>query len=123
MNLKRIAYISFFLFFVLFFVYSLNAEEKTIKGKVICIGCELKHIYNASSNCKIYGHKHGIKTSVGKIYSFVENEKTNELINSVKYHGKNIEVTGKILENANFIDVKEFKVLEEKTGNPESCSR
>lgn len=108
MNLKKITYISFLLFFVLFFVYSLNAEEKTIKGKVICIGCELKHAYNASSNCKIYVHSHGLKTSDGKIYSFVENEKTDELINSVKYHGKNIEITGKILENANFIDVKEF---------------
>ena len=103
----------FALIFILFFVYSSNAavDVTTITGKLICIGCELKHSDGVAANCKLYGHKHGLKTTDGKIYSFIENDKSTKLINTEENHDKNVEIIGKVLKNANFIDVEKFSVL------------
>lgn len=86
-------------------------EPKTVKGKLVCIGCTLKSESGANSSCSVYGHKHGFQTEDGSIYSFVENDKTSKLITDMKDHDAAIEVTGIFFHNAHYIDVVSYKIL------------
>ncbi|MGR3295824.1 MAG: hypothetical protein ACUZ8A_06320 [Candidatus Bathyanammoxibius sp.] len=93
-----------------------DEETVTITGTVVCLGCTLKKKEGANAACDVYGHKHGLATSGGKLYSFLENENSEELINSEKYGMKRVEITGKVFENAHIIDVEDVNVIEEKKG-------
>ena len=89
-----------------------SGGTKTVKGKLVCIGCALKMESGANVMCGAYGHKHGFKTKDGRIYSFIENDKTAKLITDMKNLNAKIEVTGKFFHNANFIDVESYEILE-----------
>ena len=93
-----------------------DEETVTITGTVVCLGCTLKKKEGANAACAVYGHKHGLATSGGELYSFLENENSEELINGEKYGMKKVEITGKVFENAHIIDVEDVSVVEEKKG-------
>lgn len=96
------------------------AQEKTkdeyqiIKGKIICQGCTLKKEKEAKAQCSIYGHINAIRTKDGKIWTILENDKSTELINNHDYAGKDIEIKGKKLAEAQIIEVESFKVVSEE---------
>jgi len=97
-----------------------KSEEKyeAIKGKVICFGCTLKKEKGAKAQCSIYGHVNAIKTKDGKIWSILENDKSTELINNHDYAGKEVEIKGKKIAEAQTIEVESFKVLSEGERQP-----
>ncbi|MFQ5862673.1 MAG: hypothetical protein ACE5IC_06080 [Candidatus Brocadiales bacterium] len=88
----------------------------TIKGKVVCLGCTLKKTEGAHAACKIYGHKHGLLTEDGTLYSFLENKASEGVITTDKYAKKDVEVTGRVFENAHIIDLENINVVKKKGG-------
>lgn len=80
-----------------------GTEEMGIEGDYVRLG----------------GQKYGIKVEEGKIYSFVENERSGDLIKGDKFKGKNIVklmVWGEIVDDKS-IDVERYRIcIEEKKG-------
>ena len=91
-------------------VKSKAAKSTTIEGTVVCIGCDLHKSEGANFQCSKYGHIGAMKTSDGKIWSFVENDKTQKLMNNKNLHGKTVKVTGQKIEKAMLIDVHSYEV-------------
>jgi hypothetical protein len=89
---------------------SSKAVDKTLDGKLVCLGCDLKKSGGARTDCKTYGHDHVLKTEDGRYISFLENQYSTDLIKGEKYHNKDIVVQGKFHANANLMDVESFKV-------------
>ncbi len=86
-----------------------TSKETTIKGTMVCLGCELKKGDGANAECKDFGHTHALKTEDGKLVSLLENKFAKDLM-SDKYHGKNVEINGTMFANANILDVQSFSV-------------
>ncbi|MFQ6093800.1 MAG: heavy-metal-associated domain-containing protein [bacterium] len=84
--------------------------KATIAGKLICIGCTLKSTHGAQAQCSVYGHKGGLLTADGTLYTFVENDRSKELVNSTELHNKDLKVTGTAFPKANYIDVESYEV-------------
>ncbi len=91
-----------------------DEETTTIQGTVVCLGCTLKKTEGANAACKVYGHKHALATKGGELYSFLENSESEEVINTDKYAMKEVEVTGRVFENAHISDLEEISVIEGK---------
>jgi hypothetical protein len=108
--MKKTMIISTILLFSLLAVYA-GEGSTTVKGKLVCIGCTLKKHDGAAAQCSIFGHKHGLQTSTGAIYNFIENEKSKDVINTEKWHNANVQVTGKIHHVAQMISLEKFEVL------------
>lgn len=101
----------------------LGQDEVVVTGRVICLGCHLKQEKQAKAQCSIYGHTNAIiiekaidpegkhvAGAEGKIYQFLHNEKSDELIKDHSYAGKVIIVAGKVYPEANILEVNFFKV-------------
>ncbi len=93
-----------------------KGEHKAFKGTLSCLGCDLKKSEGALSQCKIYGHKHAIRLEDGKYISFLENDKSADLIKGDKWHGQDVEVHGTYYKDANVIDVDSFKFGDKSYG-------
>ncbi|MFQ5956305.1 MAG: hypothetical protein ACE5KK_00865 [Candidatus Brocadiales bacterium] len=93
-----------------------DEEATTIKGKVVCVGCTLKKTEGANSACSIYGCKHGLLTEDGELYSFLLNKKSEKVVTTGKYAKKDVEITGRVFENAHVIDLDEISVVKKKGG-------
>ena len=91
-----------------------ETEKLTIEGVIICLPCELKKEFRANSQVEKYGHQNVLKTSEGDVYSFIENDKTTDLIRNEKYENKTIRVIGTLFKKVNVIDVISFDVIEKK---------
>lgn len=103
----------------------LGPGEAVITGKVICLGCHLKKEKKARAQCSLYGHTNALSIEKiidaqgksidalkGKIFQFLHNEKSDELIKEHSYAGKVIIVVGKVYPEANIIEVNFFKEKE-----------
>jgi len=93
-----------------------KGEQKTFKGTLSCMGCDLKKADGANAQCKVYGHDHALKLEDGSYVSFMENDHSEKLINAAegKWHGQKVEITGKFFAKANVIDVKKFKAMDKE---------
>jgi hypothetical protein len=80
------------------------------EGTLVCTGCDLKTSEGAHSECTVYGHRYGLKTTDGRYISFLPNRYAEDLIKGDKYHDKKILVHGTYYDNANLIDVESFEV-------------
>jgi hypothetical protein len=105
----------------------LGQDEVVITGRIICLGCHLKKEKQAKAQCSIYGHTNAIiiekainakgKHLAGveeKIYQFLHNGKSDELIKDHSYVGKVIILVGKVHPEANILEVNFFKEKEGK---------
>ena len=81
----------------------------TLKGTLACLGCDLKKAHGAGAQCSVYGHKHALKTSSGKYYTFLENAKSEPLIKGEALHGKPVEVRGTLFPGTQVIEVMSYK--------------
>ncbi len=81
----------------------------TMKGTLACLGCDLKKAHGAGAQCSVYGHKHALKTSNGKYYTFLENAKSEPLIKGEALHGKRVEVRGTLFPGTQVIEVMSYK--------------
>ncbi len=84
----------------------------TFKGEIVCLGCTLKKEQKAKAQCSVYGHINGLRTSDGEIWTFLENDNSTKLIHNHDLAGKTIEIKGKKYENAHYIEVESFTVIE-----------
>ena len=102
--------------FVFLFAMSLAAMagekgvSKSFKGTLSCMGCDLKKFMGANAQCKIFGHKHALKLADSSFISFLENDHSTDLIKGEDWHNQEVEVNGTYYENANVIDVEDFKI-------------
>ncbi len=83
----------------------------TMRGTLACLGCDLKKAHGASAQCSVYGHKHALKTSNGKYYTFLENARSEPLIKGEALHGKQVEVRGTVFPGSQVIEVTSYKPL------------
>jgi len=87
-------------------------ERITLEGEIICLACELKKEFQANSQCEKYGHQNFLRAYDGNIYTFIENDKTSNLIRKAEYQGKIIRVIGTLFKETNIIDVISFEIVE-----------
>lgn len=105
-------------------------EVATITGMNYCFACDLKHEYRAESDCKTYGHQHGLKVikfvdGCGEekpayndvTLHYLSNEKSQPLIK--EHHGETVEVKGKVYISENVMEVELFKMVEAEKGEAE----
>jgi len=83
----------------------------TLKGTLACLGCDLKKAHGAGAQCSVYGHKHALKTSNGKYYTFLENAKSEPLIKGEALHGKPVEVRGTLFPGSQVLEVTGYKQI------------
>jgi hypothetical protein len=98
-----------------------KAEHVSLKGKLVCLGCDLKNAEGARAACSVYGHTHTLKTEDGKYINFLENQYSADLIKGEKYYDKPIEVHGIYFADANMLDVETFTVNGKKIGWCDHC--
>ena len=90
----------------------------TMRGTLACLGCDLKKAHGAGAQCSVYGHKHALKTSNGKYYTFLENAKSEPLIKGEALHGKTVEVRGTLFPGSQVIEVTSYKQTGQNTAAP-----
>lgn len=87
-------------------------ESKSIVGEMICPSCVLSKSHEAKSQCSIYGCPLALRLGNGLILTFLENDKSTELVrNKSKYNGKRVVVKGRIFPNTQIIEVESYKVV------------
>ena len=84
----------------------------TLSGTLACLGCDLKKAHGAAAQCKIYGHKHALKTSNGKYYTFLENGRSAPLIKGEEKHNKKVRVYGTLFPGSQVLEVSNFRVID-----------
>lgn len=85
---------------------------KHIVGEMICPSCVLKGEQEAKSQCSIYGCPLALRTENGRIFTFLENDQSTELVrNKAKYDGKTVVVKGRIFPGTQIVEVESFKVI------------
>ena len=93
---------------------TVKAEHATVEGTLVCLGCDLKKAEGANAACKVYGHKHALKTKDGRYINFLENQHSEDLVKGEKYHNKEMTVHGIHYANANLLEVENFMVGDKK---------
>lgn len=63
------------------------------------------------ADCKTYGHKYGLWTAEGNLWTLVPNTQSKKLL-SEKYIGKKVEIVGKKYEQARYIEVASIKMID-----------
>ena len=99
-----------------------KAEQVTVEGTLVCAACDLKATEGAGAACKVYGHRHALKTRDGKYINFLENKYSEDLIRGEKYHNKKMTVRGIRYANANLLEVESFEVGDKKMTWCNHCS-
>lgn len=94
---------------------AVKSEKVMLKGKLVCMGCDLKKAEGARAECGNYGHHHALKTADGKYIQFLENKFSAD-IGGEKYHNMDVEISGILFAKANLIDVESFTVDGVKQG-------
>ena len=86
-----------------------KGEHATFEGKLVCLGCTLKHEEGARSECTAFGHTFALQTKDGKFISFLKNKYSEDLFKGdEKYAGKDITVHGVYYADGNVLDVESF---------------
>ncbi len=89
-----------------------DGMEASITGKLVCVGCYLKNKYGAHHDCKLHGHKLGLVTSDGNIWSFTDTKLADLVCGDMEMEGKTIKLDGNVFYTAHFIDIKNYTVME-----------
>ncbi len=86
--------------------------EITLKGELLCIGCNLKRLSGANAQCNLYTHHAiGFRTEDGTIWNILENAKGHDIIRAAKLlNGKKATITGWIYPIAHVIEIDKIVV-------------
>lgn len=85
----------------------------TLKGNLICVGCNLKKMSGANAQCDLYAqHSIGFKTEDGTIWNILENAKGHDIVKAHTLLEKNVPatITGWIYPIANMIEIDSITV-------------
>lgn len=99
-----------------------DSVRATVVGTDYCLGCTLKKEKGAAAQCSIYGHRHALKLEQittegggevgikkGITLHYLENDKSKDLVKGSKFHGKRIEVVGKVYPEERIIEVESVR--------------
>lgn len=94
-----------------------EAANVTVVGNNYCLGCALKKEKGAAAQCSIYGHRHALKVEQvsgggelkGATLHYLENDKSKDLFKGTSFHGKRIEVVGKLHVDERVIEVESVR--------------
>jgi hypothetical protein len=92
---------------------SKGTDKVTVKGNLLCVGCNLKKMSGASAQCDIYAHHAiGFKTEDGVIWNIIENAKGHDIVRAHRLLEKNVPatITGWIYPVAHAIEIDSIVV-------------
>jgi len=90
-----------------------GTDKVTLKGTLLCIGCNLKKMGGANAQCNLYAHHAiGFKSEDGLMWNILNNEKGHDIIMAHKLLEKNVPatITGWIYPVANVIEIDSIQV-------------
>lgn len=90
-----------------------GTDKVTLKGTLICVGCNLKKMSGANAQCDLYAqHAIGFKTEDDVIWNILDNAKGHDIIKAHSLLEKNVPATisGWIYPIAHIIEIDEIKV-------------
>src|SRR6266849_8102176 len=82
-----------------------------LQGKLVCRDDQLHAQYGVHAMCKIKGHHGTLETSDGRLWTFIETDKSEELIHNSALLGKTVRVHAQIFRQAGALDVESYQVL------------
>ena len=92
---------------------SKGTDKVTVKGTLLCVGCNLKKMSGANAQCDLYAHHAiGFKTEDGVIWNILENAKGHDIVRAHRLLEKNVPatITGWIYPIANAIEIDSITV-------------
>lgn len=88
-------------------------DKVTLKGSLLCVGCNLKKLSGANAQCDLYAHHAiGFKSEDGTIWNIIENAKGHDIVRAHTLLEKNIPatITGWIYPVANAIEIDAVEI-------------
>ncbi|SRR6266851_1538214 len=82
-----------------------------LEGKLLCRDDELHAQYGVHAMCSTKGHHGTLQTADGRLWSFIETERSQELIHDSAMLGKTVRVRARIYRQAGALDVESYQVL------------
>jgi len=86
-------------------------QEMTVEGVVVCRECELYSLYGGPQERDLQGHHGALKTAGGKIWDFMEGEKTYALIHDESLLGQRLRIRAKVYRRAGCVEVESYEIL------------
>lgn len=99
-----------------------GGNQVTVVGTNYCLGCALKKEHGAAAQCSKYGHRHSLKVEKavdgggkelaalrGRTLSYLDNEKSEQLVKGEAFHKERVEVKGRLYEAESVIEVVDLK--------------
>lgn len=87
------------------------AKNAQLRGQIICLDCEFLSQTQEKISHDPETHRPGLKDENGKIWSFVYNNSTQDLIHNQNLLKKNVVVSGTLFKKSRYIYVKNYKLL------------
>ena len=88
-------------------------DKITLKGNLLCVGCNLKKLNGANAQCSLFAHHAvGFKTEDGTIWNIIDNAKGHDIIRAHTLLEKNVPatITGWIYPIAHAIEIDSIDV-------------
>lgn len=86
-------------------------REISWEGVVVCRECELYSLYGGPKERDRQGHHGALKTAGGKIWNFMEGDKTYALIHDESLIGKRLRIRAKVYRRAGCVEVESYEIL------------
>jgi len=96
--------------------------ERTIKGELVCLGCDLKES-GARSDCVTNGHNMRFKSQNGLYLSLLTNKYSKNLLSDKNLLHKPLEITGYHFANAQTLDIISYTIGDNTTSWCTVCSK
>lgn len=101
-----------------------RVQEVTVVGQNYCLGCALKKQEGAAAQCSQYGHRHALKVEsargegdsafpqlVGQSLHYLDNDQSARLVTGDEFHGRRVEVRGRLFGAERTLEVQEVTAL------------
>lgn len=91
---------------------SKGTDKLTLKGELLCVGCNLKKMSGANAQCDLYAHHAiGFKTEDGVIWNILENAKGHDIVRAHRLlEKKKATITGWIYPIAHVIKIDSIEI-------------
>ena len=87
-------------------------EKMVIKGELVCVGCSLKKLDGANSQCDLFAHHAiGFKTADGSYWSIMDNAAGHDVIRAHELlEKKSATISGWLYPVANMVEIDSITV-------------
>lgn len=77
-----------------------------ITGEIQCIDCAVAHQWGVSSECKKYGHRNGIVTADGTMWTVKHSDQWAPFVHDTSIWGTSVTVNGHQCSAAHYVDIR-----------------